>query len=110
MGGAEAKLYSTSARLKKEALRHNLYLLDAKVRHLGTDRNKGILKNIYDYTKDRVPTIFGVSVTSIQRLARRRFCIACTDDGEEYRCHDMILTGGRSGSRWISEICDDNWY
>lgn len=106
MGGAEAKLYSTSAKLKKEALRHNLYLLDAKVRHLGTDRNKGILKNIYEYTKDRVPTIFGVSVTSIQRLEDGDF-IACTDDGEKYRCHDMILTGGRSGSRWISEICNE---
>jgi len=106
MGGAEAKLYSTTTgNLKTKALRNNLYLLDAKVRHLGTDRNVEILKRIYNYTKDRVPTIFGVGVVEIKPLENGDFQVM-TDNGESYQCHDLILTGGRSGSRWISEICD----
>lgn len=107
LGGSEAKLYSTStSNLKTKALFHNLHLMDAKVRHLGTDRNVEILRRIYDFTKDRVPTRFGVSVIDVKRLDNGDFHII-TDNGEDYQCHDLILTGGRSGSRWISEICDN---
>ena len=50
-GGGDAKLYSTAnSDLKTMALRTNLHLLDAKVRHLGTDRNVKILGRIYEYT------------------------------------------------------------
>jgi len=46
-GGSDAKLYSTAdSTLKTEALKHDLHLLDAKVRHLGTDRNVKILGNL----------------------------------------------------------------
>ena len=52
MGGSEAALYSTENKeLKTLALRHGLHLLDAKVRHLGTDRNVKILGNIYKKKK-----------------------------------------------------------
>ena len=50
-GGSDAKLYSTeNTELKTMALRHNLHLLDAKVRHLGTDRNRQILEKLYEYS------------------------------------------------------------
>ena len=105
LGGAEAKLYSTSAsQLKTKALRHNLYLLDAKVRHLGTDRNVDILRHMYEEMKNRIDIAFSVTATDIQRLDDGDFLVS-TDLGEEFICHDLILTGGRSGSRWISEIC-----
>ncbi len=104
-GGEAAKLYSTGdCDLKTRALRNNLYLLDAKVRHLGTDRNLEILKQIYDFTKDRVDIRFHTSVVDVERLANGDFQVR-TDQGEVYACHDLLLTGGRSGSRWISEIC-----
>ena len=49
MGGSDAKLYSTAnSELKTIALRNNLHLLEAKVRHLGTDRNVMILGRIFD--------------------------------------------------------------
>ena len=47
MGGSEAKLYSTAdSDLKTRCLQNNLHLLEAKVRHLGTDRNIQILGRI----------------------------------------------------------------
>ena len=47
LGGADAKLYSTkNSNLKTLALQNNLHLLDAKVRHLGTDRNVKILQRM----------------------------------------------------------------
>ena len=55
MGGQDAKLYSTtSSDIKAMALKYDLNLLDAQVRHLGTDRNMQILQNIYDFVKDKI--------------------------------------------------------
>ena len=54
-GGSDAKLYSTAdSTLKTEALKHDLHLLDAKDRHLCTDRNVKILGNIYNKIKDSI--------------------------------------------------------
>lgn len=105
MGGSDAKLYSTkSSDLKTMALRHNLHLLDAKVRHLGTDRNVRILGRIFDYCQEKVDTRFRTTITEVQRL-NPGFRIK-TDKGEEFECNDLVLATGRSGSKWISDICD----
>ncbi|MDD2484199.1 MAG: NAD(P)/FAD-dependent oxidoreductase [Eubacteriales bacterium] len=105
MGGADAKLYSTSnSDLKRVALQHNLHLLDAKVRHLGTDRNMKILEKMYDYTKDKIEMIFHTQVLGVEKI-ESGFEIT-TDNKEQYRCKDLVLATGRSGSHWISDICE----
>lgn len=104
MGGADAKLYSTNSELKTLALRNNLHLLDAKVRHLGTDRNFTILEKIYDYTKKRIDTQFNTQVMDVIKT-EDGFRIV-TDKNEEFECTDLVLATGRSGSKWISSICD----
>ncbi len=104
MGGSDAKLYSTTnSNLKTVALRHDLHLLDAKVRHLGTDRNIKILSKIYDYIKDRIDMIFNAEVKDIQNL-EKGFCVIT--ENETYYCEDLVLATGRSGSKWISQICN----
>lgn len=104
-GGSEAKLYSTaSGDLKTQALRHNLHLLDAKVRHLGTDRNVEILGRIYEYTKQKVDMLFRTGVDTVKKNDDGGFVIT-TDKGEEYSCNDLVLATGRSGSKWIAETC-----
>lgn len=105
MGGEDAKLYSTeNSDLKTLALRNNLHLLDAKVRHLGTDRNMKILERIFNYIKDRVDTKFYTVVTDVEKTDEG-FRIV-TDKGEEFYCNDLILATGRSGSKWISNVCE----
>lgn len=105
MGGSEARLYSTqNSELKTLALRNDLHLLDAKVRHLGTDRNVKILERIYEYTKDRIDTIFYTQVTDVEKTDDGFRVV--TNKGDEFECHDLVLATGRSGSKWISSICD----
>ncbi|MDO4552053.1 MAG: NAD(P)/FAD-dependent oxidoreductase [Bacillota bacterium] len=104
MGGADAKLYSTAASdLKTLALRNDLHLLDARVRHLGTDRNVKILEKIFNYTRDKVEMVFGVAAESVEAL-EKGFRITA-DNGEEYTCSQLVLATGRSGSKWISGVC-----
>ena len=106
MGGGDARLYSTaSSELKTIALRNNLHLLDAKVRHLGTDRNFKILGKIFDFTKERIDTEFDTALTDAEALPDGRYILK-TDKGEEYTCRELVLAAGRSGSKWISAVCD----
>lgn len=104
MGGSEAKLFSTaSTDLKTLALRNNLHLLDAQVRHLGTDRNVQILGRIFDYVKDRIDIVFRTTVESVDKTDTG--FMVHTDKQEDYSCNEVVLATGRSGSKWISEVC-----
>lgn len=106
MGGSEAKLFSTgNSDLKTIALRNNLHLLDAKVRHLGTDRNKQILAKIYDYTKDRIDIEFNTEVLDVKVKEDGSFTVIT--ENEEIAAKDVVMATGRSGSKWISEICEN---
>lgn len=106
MGGDQAKLYSTNnSEIKTKALRNNLHLLDAKVRHLGTDRNIQILGKMFEYTKNRVETMFRTAVTSVNVREDGQFVVK-TQDGQEFLCNDLILATGRSGSKWAAEVCE----
>ncbi|MDR0357803.1 MAG: NAD(P)/FAD-dependent oxidoreductase [Clostridiales Family XIII bacterium] len=103
MGGSEAKLYSTAGSdLKTVALQHDLHLLDAKVRHLGTDRNVKILGRIYDYTKDRIDMLFETTVADAD-ITDDGFRVTA-NDGTVFECNDLLLASGRSGSKWLSSI------
>ncbi|WP_100065585.1 NAD(P)/FAD-dependent oxidoreductase [Miniphocaeibacter massiliensis] len=103
--GQESKLYSTaSTNLKTVALQNNLHLLDAKVRHFGTDRNIEILKKMCSYIEDKVEMIWRTTVDTVEK--KDDIFTITTDKGESYTCKDLILSAGRSGSKWISKICE----
>ncbi len=106
MGGADAKLFSTAnSALKTECLKHDLHLLEAKVRHLGTDRNVRILAKIFDYCKEKIDMRFRTTIKDVTRQEDGSFVVE-TSDGESFACKDLVLATGRSGSKWISEICN----
>lgn len=103
MGGADAKLYSTAnSDLKGKALRYDLHLLDAKVRHLGTDRNLVILGNIYNHLKDKMEMLFDTEVLNIEKIEE---IYEVTTKNASYQCKNLVMATGRSGSKWISKIC-----
>ncbi|MGN0713198.1 MAG: NAD(P)/FAD-dependent oxidoreductase, partial [Anaerovoracaceae bacterium] len=104
-GGSEAKLYSTNKELKTQALHYDLHLLEAKVRHLGTDRNVEILGRIYDYIKDTVECRFHTTLETVEQQEDGTFLVT-TDRGEQFACRDLVLATGRSGSKWMGSVCD----
>lgn len=105
-GGDDLTLYSTDKNdLKTKCLRHDLHLLDAKVRHFGTERNKVILQRIYDYIKDDIDFKFMTKVVDVSY--DNGIYKLITDDDKTYTCKNLVLASGRSGSKWISEICEN---
>lgn len=107
-GGQDAKLYSTTnTSLKKLALQHGLNLLDARVRHLGTDVNYIVLQNMYNYLIQAGVTIhFSSEVQGITQTGDT-FLITLTDNVKTYSCGNLVVAVGRSGSKWIGSLCSN---
>lgn len=104
--GGETKLYSTAdTDLATQCLRNDLHLLSAKVRHFGTERNRMILQKIYEYVKDVIDFEFLTKVVDI-KYDNGEY-IVTTNKGDSFRAKDLVLAAGRSGSKWISKVCDD---
>lgn len=104
-GGEGTKLYSTAGtQIKKLCLQNKLKLLDASVRHLGTDINYIVLGNIYEELKDRVDFYFQTPVEKVEVLEEgyRIF-----HKGEYTDCKKCIISVGRSGSKWMEQVCKD---
>ena len=107
-GGEGTKLYSTAgSKFKKECIQHDLHLLEASVRHLGTDINYVVLENLYNDLKDKVTFFFDTPVESVAKL----------DGGYEVKhqngsdtCDRCIISVGRSGSKnWRSKPNPTAW-
>ena len=104
-GGSGTKLYSTAgSKFKQVCLQNDLHLLDASVRHLGTDINYVVLENLYAYLQDRVDFFFDTPVEAVQILDGG-YEVNCKDGS--YRCEKCIVSVGRSGSKWMEKICKE---
>ena len=120
-GGEGTKLYSTAGTdFKKICIQNKLRLLDASVRHLGTDINYIVLSNLYAEMKDHIDFHFNTPVDSIELLQKEgadvetaaleessskaaRYRIRYADDTADARY--CIVSAGRSGSKWMEKVC-----
>ena len=104
-GGEGTKLYSTAGtKFKKICLENKLHLLDASVRHLGTDKNYLVLGNIYEKLKDKVDFFFESHVDDLC-IENGEYIVSTSD--ESFSCGTCIVSVGRSGSKWIERECAD---
>ena len=104
-GGEGTKLYTTAGtHFKKLCLQNNLNLLDASVRHLGTDINYIVLENLYAELKDKVEFYFDTPVRSVER-SEDGFRIVV--EKTAYECDKCVISVGRSGSKWMEKICKE---
>lgn len=104
-GGEGTKLYSTAGtHFKKLCLQNGLNLLDASVRHLGTDINYVVLENLYAELKDRVEFHFDTPVRSVERT-EDGYRVIC--DKDAYECDKCVISVGRSGSKWMEKVCEE---
>ena len=105
-GGEGTKMYSTAGtNLKKLCLQNKLKLLDASVRHLGTDINYVVLENLYNEMKDHMDFFFDTPIEKIEALDNGDFRVDTKDNS--YDCKKCVISVGRSGSKWMETICND---
>ena len=104
-GGAGTKLYSTAGTaIKKQCIQNDLHLLDASVRHLGTDINYIVLENLYNELKQKVDFFFDTPVESVS-IVDGGYEIHCKD--ASYTSRKCVISAGRSGSKWMEKVCKE---
>ena len=84
-GGKNTKLYSTgNHHLKKVCLQNDLHLLDAQVRHLGTDINYIVLENLYQHLQEKgVQFYFRTPIDKVEQ----------SEDGYRIYSGDTVFEG-----------------
>lgn len=105
-GGEKTKMYSTAGtKFKKLCIQNKLKLLDASVRHLGTDINYVVLEELYKEMKDHISFFFHTPITHMEVL-EDSFRVYYGDD-QAADGRQCIISVGRSGSKWMETICKE---
>ena len=104
-GGEGTKLYSTAGtRFKTLCIQNDLHLLDASVRHLGTDINYIVLENLYTHLKDKVDFFFDTPAKTIEAI-NGGFIVKC--ENGDFECEKCVVSVGRIGSKWMEKVCGE---
>ena len=104
-GGEGTKLYSTAGtRFKTLCIQNDLHLLDASVRHLGTDINYVVLENLYNVLKEKVDFFFDTPVETVT-AEDGGYRVHCGDT--VYSCRQCVISVGRIGSKWMEKVCKE---
>lgn len=104
-GGSETRMFSTAgSEFKKICMQNKLTLLEASVRHLGTDINYVVLENLYNELKDKVDFYFHTPVEKIELIDGGYHLIYKDGSIDAKKC---IISVGRSGSKWMETVCND---
>ena len=102
-GGQGTKLYTNeNTHLKKKCMQNDLHLLEASVRHLGTDVNYIVLENLYNQLKDKIEIHFHTHIDAVEKLENGYRLVSRDKSFTGSKC---IISTGRSGSKWMGSIC-----
>jgi uncharacterized FAD-dependent dehydrogenase len=89
------------ARLKRKAAGYNLELIPARIRHIGTDLCKEVLRNVREYLNGKIDVLFDTAVSGINNTNGSVSGVT-TADGKSYSAKQVIVAVGREGSSWLS--------
>ncbi|HWI54855.1 MAG TPA: NAD(P)/FAD-dependent oxidoreductase [Desulfobacteria bacterium] len=109
--GAKSTLTDPTTQAVKEIERRGLAaglkLLKAQVRHLGTEQNLEILKNIFEFLKPRIEMQFNTEVADfLTRQVDDKYVIhgIVTTKDEELLADRVVVVPGRDGSEWLTKV------
>lgn len=90
---------------QKLAVLSDLHLMPNRVRHLGTDRCRGILIRIGEYLREQVDIITETEVVEV--LVRSGAVTGVRlSDGQVVKAPKVILAPGREGAEWLSRLME----
>jgi len=105
--GATTEVFSTSTpaaeQIRRRAISHDLHLLDARCKHLGTERNKEILAALFEYLDQHLDLRCNTRVVSFDPDPEKGYSLD-TNQGVMTAKY-LIAAPGRSGAEWFSDQC-----
>ena len=104
-GGEGTKLYTAAgSSLKTKCMQNDLHLLDASVRHLGTDVNYIVLSHLYEHLKDKVEFHFNCMIDHVEKIENGYRLYHGDTYYEGTKC---VISAGRIGSKWMEKVCSE---
>ncbi len=104
--GAPAELFGDNAdavqELEKLSSVNGLVLIPSKIRHIGTDRCKMLLRRIREDVRGSIDTIFHTETETVI-VEKGKYKGVKLKDGTEFYSDFLVLAPGREGSRWLEE-------
>lgn len=104
--GATADVYSTETPaadvIRLKALGEDIHLLDARCKHVGTEKNRVLLKKFSDFLAERIELWTNVKVDTFEP-ADGGYRLVTTKG--EISCDYLIAAPGRAGAEWFAEEC-----
>ncbi len=93
--------------IEKRGFAAGLKLLRAQVRHLGTEKNLQIMASIFEYLKAKIDMLYKTEVSDIitEKTSNGYKINGITlKNGEAIFADKIVITPGRDGSKWLSDI------
>ncbi len=96
--------------ISREAARNGLLFVRSRIRHIGTDRAKGVLSRMRKYLEGKVDVLFESEVERVltgekdsRGRENRRATGVRLATGEEIEAGFVIVAPGREGSKWLEK-------
>ncbi len=105
--GAVTERYQPNNDLKKLCLRYDLHMLQAQLKHLGTDKNFDTMKKLIEYIAERCDVMADTEVTDIDREKKTVYCSSARGE-EVFSADRIVIAVGRAGSKFFSGWCRKN--
>ena len=104
--GAPGEMFSTRNEqadiIRRKAIGLDLHLLDARCKHIGTEKNRELLRNQYEWLRERVDLFCNTQVHSLNPEGGG--FVLETSRGT-IQSEFVIAAPGRSGAEWFADQC-----
>lgn len=104
--GASKKTYGGSKEeiqeIERIASKNDIVFVPSKIRHIGTDRCRVLLKKIKKSLNAKVETLFGLEADGVI-IKKEKAAGIRLKNGENIYSDYVILAPGREGSRWLEK-------
>jgi len=103
-GAPEERFTASSAeadKIRTSALGHDLHLLHAQVKHIGTERSFELISRLYNYLSDKTDILCNTKTEEIMPDPDGGFSLKLSD-GKDLKCRYLIAAPGRAGAEWFA--------
>ena len=85
--------------------KNNLKFIKSPIRHLGTEKCALIMRDMYEklMSYENVEIKHNTEIQDVNFKEKEIYT-----DKNIYKCHNIVLAVGRSGSSWLEKICQQN--
>ncbi len=88
--------------LHRKAVLANLMLIPYRIRHLGTEKCRSVVKAMRNFMEDRITILTDTEVEHIA-VNDSRVVGVKTRKGDEFSCRYLIAAPGRAGAEWLTQ-------